>query len=142
VTPALLRRLAALAAVALVATLGAIALGRAAGGDDGPSASAPKPVVRWEEARVAVFGRGREGQQTACGVTLAVDTRGVAHPVLPCGVVLILSHGGRRVRTEVIEQGPAEQERAFDVTAALAEDLAIERTAVIRWRFPAEDGTA
>ena len=132
---ALLRRLAALAALALVATLGAIALGRAAGADEDPPPP-PPPVLRWEEARVALFGRNREGEQTACGVTLAADTVGVAHPVLPCGVALVLAHGSRETRTEVIEQMPVEPGRAFDVTPALAARLGFAGEAVIRWRFP------
>jgi hypothetical protein len=141
VKPPLVLRQAALAGIALAAALGAIALGRA---DDGaepaaeqttPATSATPTTVQWEEARVGVFGRGRLSEQTACDVTLAAETVGVAHPVLPCGVALVLEHDGREVRTEVIERRAVRTGRAFEVTRALAEALGIRGETQIRWRF-------
>jgi hypothetical protein len=134
--PGLLRRQAALAAVALLAAVAVIALVTHGEEPADPVGGAAVPTVRWEEARVAVFGQDRDGEQTACGVTLAAGVVGVAHPVLPCGVDLVLAHGGREVRTDVIEQAPAQPGRAFHVTTALAEELGIEGEAAIRWRFP------
>lgn len=134
--PALVQRQLTLAGVALLAALGAIALGRA---DQPlqPAADSPvAPTARWEDGRVAVFGEDRQGQETSCGVTLGRDTVGVAHPVLPCGVELVLSHGGRQVRTEVIAQAPVASGRSFEVTAALASELRLAGETVIRWRFP------
>jgi hypothetical protein len=134
VSPAVLQRQAALAGAALLAGLLVVVLDRPA---QGASVAAPPPVsaARWETAVVGVFGRGRSGETTACGVTLAPDTRGVAHPVLPCGVDLVLAFGGREVRTEVIERGPPGTQTQFDVSPALAAELGLEGKKAIRWRF-------
>jgi hypothetical protein len=135
VSTALARRLAALAAVALLAALGAIALERI--GREESGAVSPPPVLtgRWEEAVAGVIGSEEYGTTTACDVVLDRDTRGVAHPVLPCGVDLVVEFEGREVRTEVIGRGPYGAGREFDLTQALADDLGVEGTQTIRWRF-------
>jgi hypothetical protein len=131
----LVLRQATLAGVALLAALGAVALGRA--GEN--SRPAPPAVTTsssaWEEARVAVVEPGRAGQETACGITLAPQTLGVVHPVLPCGVELVLAGAGREVRTEVIEKGAVPSGRAFAVTEALARELRLAGDGAVRWRF-------
>jgi rare lipoprotein A (peptidoglycan hydrolase) len=132
-SPALAQRQVALAGVALLGTLGAIALGRADGSAE-PIRPAT-PTAAWEQGRVALFGQGREGEQTACGVTLGPEVRGIAHPVLPCGVPLILAREGREARGQVIERGTVEGGRTFDLTEALAAELGVQREATIRWRF-------
>jgi rare lipoprotein A (peptidoglycan hydrolase) len=133
--PAVLQRQAALVAAAWLAGLGVVVLHRA----DEPSATAPQPAptaeVRWQNAVVGVFGPGRYGETTACGVELTDRTMGIAHPVLPCGVDLVVSFRGRELRTEVVDQGPAESDRQFDLTKALADALGVEGTQTIRWRF-------
>jgi hypothetical protein len=131
--PALLQRLAALAGIALLATLGALALVR--GDDAEPAATAPPPQVRWEEAQVGIFGADRIGQRTGCGVTLTEQTAGVAHPVLPCGARLVLEREGRAVETAVVERAAAPTGRAFDLTPALASQLGLTGEGTIRWRF-------
>lgn len=133
---ALIQRQAALAGVALLGALGAVALGSAG---DGPSTvlnPAPEPQVGWESARVSVLDAGRLGELTACGVTVTAATLGVAHSVLPCGVEVLLSAGGREVRTEVVEQGGVGQGVVFVLTPALAAELGVTGTQRIRWRFP------
>jgi hypothetical protein len=134
--PALLRRQAALAGVTLLGTLGALALGRAGNGE-GPPAGQTTVATRasWEQGRVSVFGADRLGQETRCGVALTADTLGIAHPVLPCGVVLVLENDGREVRADVVEKGSVEPGRAFALTPALAAELGVRGTRVIRWRF-------
>jgi hypothetical protein len=133
---ALLQRQAALAGVALLAALGVVAIG---GADDGPAQPAgtppPATAAEWQEAQVAVLGPERIGQTTACGVTLAPETAGVAHPVLPCGVEVVLSANGREVRTQVIEQGGVGEGIAFELTPVLAQQLGVAGAAAIRWRF-------
>jgi len=127
---ALARRQAALAGVALVGALGAIALSRL---DDGSDAvPPPAAVVEWQDARVAVF--AATGEPTACGVTLTPGTLGIVHPVLPCGARLIVEHQGRRAEADVVDRGPVETGRAFDVSPALAEQLGIAGEASVRWR--------
>ena len=128
--PALARRQAALAGVALVGALGAIALTRI--GDD-PEPPPPQAIVQWREARVGILAAAAE--TTACGEALGPSTAGVAHPVLPCGAELLLEHEGSRARTEVVAKGAVEGGRTFDVTPALAQRLGISGDAVVRWRF-------
>jgi hypothetical protein len=136
VNAALVQRQATLAGVALLATLGALALGR---WQDGPSSSAPPPVAvagqPWKEAVAGILTAPGPAQETACGVVLGSATRGVAHPVLPCGVDLVVAYDDRQARAEVIERGPFEGGREFDLTQALARELGFEGTGRIRWRF-------
>jgi hypothetical protein len=137
VSPALLQRQATLAAAALLATLGVLALG------DRSKAVAPLdprlPAVRWESALVGVLPPGAYAQGTTCGTTLDSGTLGVAHPVLPCGVDLVLSRGSKEVRTEVIDHAPVGGGREFDLTQALADELGVQGRETIRWRFSGSD---
>jgi hypothetical protein len=106
-------------------------------GGEKSSAATPPPVsqAEWESATVGIFGRSRLGETTACGTPLTQETLGIAHPVLPCGVDLVVSYRGREVRTEVIEQGNVGPESQFDFSIALANELGIEKSTTIRWRF-------
>lgn len=126
-------RQAALAGVALLAALGALALG----GDDGrnltPAATQVDAETPWQEAVVGI--RGRPGRQTTCGTVLAGDTMGVIHPVLPCGARLVLRSGQRTESAEVVDRAAAGSERDFGVTRALATRLGLDGDTRIRWRF-------
>ena len=136
----LLEREVALAAVALLATLAVLALG-GRGETAGPSASAqPAPAAagRWTEAAVGTYGPGFFGKTTACGVRLTRTTRGVVHPVLPCGARLVVAHGGREVDTRVVDRGPYGPGQEFALTQALAEDLGVSGVQLVRWRFSSE----
>jgi hypothetical protein len=132
-TPALVQRQAALAGAALLATLGVLAFT-----DRGEEPAPLPPVeapVRWQRATVGVLPPEAYARQTTCGVKLDSETLGVAHPVLPCGVDLVVGLRGKEVRTEVVERGPVGEGRDFDLTQALARDLGVRRTDEIRWRF-------
>jgi hypothetical protein len=128
---ALARRQAGLAGVALVGALGAIALTHMGNGSSEPPAR--QAAVEWEEAQVATF--PVTGEPTACGVTLAPTSLGVAHPVLPCGAKLLLDYQGRRAEAEVVDRGRVDPGRSFDLTPALAGQLGIAGEATVRWRF-------
>ena len=132
---AALQRQSALAGAALLAVLLVVVLDRS--GVQETSAVIPPPVsqAEWESAVVGIFGRSRLGETTACGTLLTQGTLGVAHPVLPCGVDLVVSYRGREVRTEVIERGGVGPESQFDLSTALAAELGIEKPTTIRWRF-------
>lgn len=131
--PGLLGRLAVLAAAALLAALGVQAFGEE---PDEQAPTTPAPAADpWEEAVASTFPAEAYGGETACGVELTEVTLGVAHPVLPCGVDLVVSFAGRSVRTEVIDEGPFEGGREFDLTEALARELGFSGTDTIRWRF-------
>ncbi len=133
-SPALVRRLLALAAVALLAGALALVLGAVRDADGGEL----EPVGRWYEARVAPYGPGLYGRPTACGRELTSTTRGIAHPVLPCGAKLFVSYEGREVPTEVVDRGPHSAGRDFELTEGLATDLGVSGVQIVRWRFAGE----
>ena len=136
---ALLQRQLALAAIALLAGLAALALGRVGEGGAGGLEPVPAAGGRWYEARVSVYRPAAYGLTTACGVLLTKETRGVAHPVLPCGAKLFLSHRGRELPTEVVDRAARGGRRDFDVTPALAADLDLDGVKVVRWRFAGDE---
>jgi hypothetical protein len=133
-TSAAVRHQAALAGAALIAVLLVVTLDRSR--EETPIAVQP-PVsqAQWENAPVGVFGRSRFGETTACGVALTEKTLGIAHPVLPCGVDLVVAYRGREVRAEVIERDDAAPESQFDLSPGLADRLGIDGSTTIRWRF-------
>src|SRR5215204_4656033 len=71
-SPALLVRQAALAGVALLAALGALALGGEDGGRVTPLPDQVETAAPWQEAAVGV--RGRPGRRTTCGEVLEPNT--------------------------------------------------------------------
>ena len=133
----LLERQVALAGVALVAALGSLALERAEALEPIRDAQAPAPPVAGTsyEAAVGTYGPGFYGRTTACGVTLTRTTRGVAHPVLPCGARIVVEHGGREVDTQVVDRGPYGSGQEFALTQALASELGVSGVEIVRWRF-------
>jgi hypothetical protein len=128
-------RLAALAAVTLIAVVIVLALTR--GGGDGAKGSAelPPPAGTWYRALAAPYLPTKKPQKGACGVLIGAKTMGVAHPVLPCGVKIYVSFGGKQVLTQVIDRGPDVPGREFDLTRALAAQLGVVGTKTIRWRY-------
>ena len=128
---ALARRQAALAGVALVGALGAIALSRV--GDDSEAAPPPPSAVEWNSASVAIFEPAPE--PTSCGITVTPQTLGIAHPVLPCGAKLVLEYQGQQSQANVVESGPVEAGRAFELTPALAQQIGVSGTATVHWRY-------
>jgi hypothetical protein len=134
VNPALVQRLLVLAAVALMAGALALVLGGVRDADGGEL----EPVGRWYEARVAPYGPGLYGRATACGRELTPATRGIAHPVLPCGAKLFVSYEGREAPTQVVDRGPHTAGRDFELTEGLAAELGLSGVQVVRWRFAGE----
>ena len=133
-SPALLRRQAALAGVALLAAIAALALARI--DELGGRGEAVVPTgPRWLEASASVWTPGASGQTSACGVELTPETRGLAHPVLPCGVELLVSFEGRTVQAEVVDRGPHGGSVEIELTEALARELGFSGTQPVRWRF-------
>jgi hypothetical protein len=128
-----LQRQAGLAAAALLATLGVLALGKR-GEEPTPAASAP-PAIRWESAVVGIVPARAYGRDTSCGAELDAASVGIAHPVLPCGVDLVVAYEGRHVRAEVVDRAPVGGGRDFDVTKALADSLGFSGRHTIQWRF-------
>ena len=132
----LVERQVALAGVALLAALTPLALGR--GDVPGGAAGAqptPTAAVRWTQAAVGVYGPGFYGRTTECGVRLTRRTLGVAHPQLPCGARIVVSHRGRAVEARVVDRGPYGSRQEFSLTQALAGRLGVTGVELVRWRF-------
>jgi rare lipoprotein A (peptidoglycan hydrolase) len=125
------KRTLALAGVALLGALVWLALAA----PDGHHARLPQPAGSWYRALAAPYLRAASRGRTACGQRIEQPPMGVAHPVLPCGVKIYISYGGRRVLTQVIDRGPNVPGREFDVTKALADEIGLHGTRPIRWSF-------
>ena len=130
--PGLVQRQAGLAAAALLATLGVLALGKRA---EEPGPATPAPTIRWESAVVGVVPARAYARPTSCGTELDSASIGIAHPVLPCGVDLVVAYKGKEVRAEVVDSAPIGDGRDFDVTKALADRLGFSGRHTIQWRF-------
>jgi hypothetical protein len=132
------QRTVALAAVALLAAVGALALA-AARSDDAVTQTGPRPVPTadggWYTALAGSRGAPRDAERTTCRKILTGRSLGVSHPVLPCGAKIYLSYGSSEVLTEVIDSRLKNPGRQFELTEGLAQRLGIEGTQEIRWRF-------
>lgn len=121
----------ALAAIALLAIVGALAVTERTRGH---SDTNPQPEGSYRalagSGGPAVFGR-----RTACGGVLRSDTVGVAHPTLPCGARIFITYKGTTVLTEVVDRGPYQAGRQFDLTDALARRLALRGVQTIEWSY-------
>jgi hypothetical protein len=137
VSPALAQREIALAAVALLAALGSLAL--ASRGDRAKAQSRLEPLTledgHW---RVDLAGASpvRYGRRTNCSIVLRPSTIGVTDPVLPCGVKLYLQfENSPEVLTQVIERRAVPPGRKFELTPKLGEELGLDGVQQVRWAF-------
>lgn len=131
-------RTAALAAVALVAVVGALALTGDGNGVNGVTTGVqPVPVTATGSYTALAGSRGapRDAERTTCRRILTNRSLGVSHPVLPCGAKIFIAYGGTEVLTEVIDTKLKRSGRQFELTEALAQQLGIEGTQQITWRF-------
>ena len=139
-SPSVLQRAAALAAVALLASLGALALASTRD-DDAVTTTEPRPVPTtdggWYTALAGSRGAPRDAERTTCSLILTRRSLGVSHPVLPCGAKIFLAYGDRQVLTAVIDSRLKQPGRQFELTESLATRLGIAGTQEIRWRFAA-----
>jgi hypothetical protein len=138
VSPAFAKRALLLAAVTLLAGVGALALADRIG-DSGTARNLPEAVAPpgggWYEAAAGREPRRFYGRPTSCGHLVERSTMGFAHPVLPCGAKIYVGHGGKEVLTQVVARGAIPRGVQFGLTDALAEELGIGTRATIRWRF-------
>jgi hypothetical protein len=137
VTLSVLQRTIVLAAVALLAAVGALALTSrddAGATDAGPSA-VPTPDGGWYAALAGSRGVARDAERTTCRQILTGRSLGVTHPTLPCGAKIFVRYDGTELLTEVIDTRLKEPGRQFELTEALARRLELEGTQEIQWRF-------
>jgi hypothetical protein len=134
------QRLLVLAGLALVAGVAAVgAIERSEDDDDSLPEAVAAPDGGWYEA-LAVPRRGAvRGGRTACGYRLTATTTGVGHPVLPCGTRIYVAYGEVEALTQVLARGSAAPRSQFVVTTALARQLGLASTDLIRWRYAREE---
>ena len=137
-TLSVLQRTIALAAVALVAAVAVLAFTGGAA-DEGVRAGPQQVPVAgsggWYTAFAGSRGAPRDAERTTCALVLTGRSLGVSHPVLPCGAKIFISYSGADVLTEVIDAKLKQPGRQFELTEALAQQLGVEGTQQIRWRF-------
>ena len=137
-TLSVLQRTIALAAVALVSAVGVLALTGEATDQGDEAAPQQVPVAGgggWYTALAGSRGAARDAERTTCARILTGRSLGVTHPVLPCGAKIFISYSGAEVLTEVIDTKLKQPGRQFELTEALAQQLGVEGTQQIRWRF-------
>lgn len=137
-TLSVLQRTIALAAVALVAAVAVLALTGRATDDSDEAGPQQVPVAGgggWYTALAGSRGAPRDAERTTCARILTGRSLGVSHPVLPCGAKIFIGYSGSEVLTEVIDTKLKQPGRQFELTEALAQQLGVEGTQQIRWRF-------
>jgi peptidoglycan lytic transglycosylase len=100
---------------------------RAAASDSSGAAQ----ITIYQPAISTWFGPGFFSQETACGQVLQTWVIGVANRTLPCGTLVEVSYGSRRLTVPVIDRGPYANGADWDLTEAAAEALGITETVKI-----------
>ena len=75
------------------------------------------------------------GRHTACGGVITQQIEGISHPTLPCGVRIFVTFNGTTVLAPVVDRGPYEGGRQFDLTDALARRLGLSGVQPVRWSY-------
>jgi len=106
-----------------------------------PHRTRPKAAVRlaapvvgltiFRPAKASFYGPGFFGRQTACGLTLTPDLRGVAHRSLPCGTLVEIMYQSRQITVPVIDRGPFSGTYSWDLTQATADALGFQSSGSI-----------
>jgi hypothetical protein len=134
--PALVQRLAALAALALLAGVIAVAVVSHEGDAEAQTpSSAAAPGGGWYRALAGMRELGKNANRTSCGTRITGASLGVSHPVLPCGTKVVLLFDGKQVLTEVIDNRMTAAGRQFELTRLFADQLGLDGTQALRWRF-------
>jgi hypothetical protein len=124
------RRLLVLAALALLVGVSVLAVSGWRHDRSNPPHAVGDFVALVGSAGPTAFGR-----HTACGGVIASETLGIAHPTLPCGARIYITYHGLRVLTAVVDRGPYESGRQFDVTDALARRLGLQGIQSVHWSY-------
>jgi rare lipoprotein A (peptidoglycan hydrolase) len=121
-------------ALACVAVLGAAIVLTVTRHNDGKT-HRTLPAAVGSYTAIAGASGAQIGRHTACGGVIEANTLGVEQPTLPCGTQIYLTYRGKRVLTEVIDRGPRESGRQFDLTAPLARLLGLAGVQQIEWSY-------
>jgi hypothetical protein len=129
----LLQRQVMLAGAALLAIVASLAITSKRGSSSAPL---PEPSGSYT-ALFSSTGSRSFGTTTSCGVQIGAATLGISSPVLPCGVGLYLTYGGRTVLATVIGRTPSAPGGEFGLTQALAQRLGVIGVRRLRWSYAA-----
>ena len=91
----------------------------------------------WFDALAASRGAAGDAERTTCGLILMPLSLGVTEPVLPCHAKILIRFGDRTFLTEVIDNRLKAGGRQFEVTEGLAQEMGLDGTQRIQWRFAA-----
>lgn len=91
----------------------------------------------WFDALAASRGVAGDAERTTCGLILTQLSLGVTEPVLPCHAKIVIRFGDRTFLTEVIDNRLKAGGRQFEVTEKLAQEMGLDGTQRIQWRFAA-----
>ena len=133
----MLQRLLVLAAVTLIASVGAIALA-ADRGETRPRnlpEAVPAPGGGWYDAVAGPVADRVYDERTSCGYQLSLQAIGLAHAVLPCGTKVYVRRSDTVVLAQVVAREPGSAEQEFGLTRALGRTLDLRRRGRIEWRF-------
>jgi hypothetical protein len=64
------------------------------------------------------------------------DTWGVAHKTLPCGTMLVLTHGARTITVPVVDRGPYVAGRELDLSPRIKSELGCTDLCTVRMQLP------
>lgn len=136
-------RLLVLAAVALLAGLGALVVIEATDDTAAPAGAEGAPAPGgWYQALAASRGPAGDAERTSCGLILTERSLGITHPVLPCGAKIIVRYRGETVLTDVIDNTLESAGRQFELTESLARLVGLDGTQQVQWRFASASGAA
>ena len=125
----------ALAAVALVAAVGALATEHRTD----PPRTLPAVLFpldgAWEEPHAAPLAAA--AGITGCPLVVGFDTLAVSHPTLPCGLRVVLEVGGTAAAVQVAGRSTLAAGATFGLTPALARRLGVTSTRPVRWALAA-----
>ncbi len=85
------------------------------------------------EGEATTYADSFDGQMTACGTPLDMESLTAAHPSLPCGTKVLVQNvddGGRAVVT-ITDRGPYAEGRILDLTAAAWDRVTNEPPGVV-----------
>jgi len=90
-----------------------------------------------EEGVASWYGTKYHGRATASGERYDMHAMTAAHPTLPFGVVVEVTHLGnqRRVRVRINDRGPFKKGRIIDLSYAAARELRMVRDGTARVRL-------
>lgn len=136
--PAIVQRMVALAAAALLAGAFGVALSQA--GREPSETALPEPAVGpwggWTTVLAGVAAAPpAQGRRSGCDWLFRPRTQGVLHPTLPCGARIYVDYRGRLALTQVVARFPVGQGRQLDLTPRLADRLGLDGVREVRWAF-------